>query len=135
MKYVIAYVATALVFLPIDLLWLGVLARDFYNNQLGDMKEINAQAAVIFYLVYVLGIVIFAVLPAIDKQSLMHALLVGGMFGFFCYATYDLTNLATMRGFPPGMVIPDILWGIVLTGSSAGGGYLLYQGVRRIFGG
>ena len=127
MKYVWAYIATGLVFLPLDLLCLAVIARDFYRNNFGDLiaEPFNIPAAVLFYFIYILGIVIFAVGPAINKQSFAYAVLYGALFGFFCYATYDLTNLATLKNFPAKVVPVDILWGTVLTSATAAGGYAL----------
>ena len=134
MKLIVAYIMTALVFFPVDLLWLGVIAKDFYRNQYGDMIAFNLPAAFVFYFIYIVGIVFFAVAPAIEKQSLIHAVSYGAAFGFFCYATYNLTNLAVLKGFPAGAVVPDIIWGVVLTATSAGGGYLgrLVRLLRRL---
>lgn len=127
MKYVWAYVATGLAFLVIDLFWLGTIARDFYHGHYGDIlaQPFNMTGAFAFYFTYILGILIFAVAPALQKQSLMHAVLYGGMLGFFCYATYNFTSLAVIKDFPPGAIPVDLAWGTVLTGSTAAGGYLL----------
>lgn len=129
MKYIWAYFFTALVFLPIDLFWLGVVARDFYFRHFGDLlaQPFNMPAAVGFYLTYIVGIVIFALGPAIRERSLSAAIIYGALFGFFCYATYDMTNLATLRDYPAIIVPVDILWGTVLTAASAGGGYWLFS--------
>ncbi len=103
------------VFFGIDLLWIGVLAKDFYRNSLGHLfrENINWAAALIFYCMYIIGILIFAALPALEKQSLGRAVVMGGLFGFFTYATYDLTNFATLRDWPIKIVIVDITWGMV----------------------
>lgn len=121
MKPVIAYLATLIAFAIVDTLWLGVVARAFYQAELGSLRaeRIDFRAAVAFYLVFAAGIVVFAVLPALRAESLGNALLYGALFGFFCYATYDLTNLATLRDWPLRMSLVDIAWGTVLTASTA----------------
>lgn len=133
MKYGWAYVATGLAFLAIDLLWLGFVARDFYHNAYGDIlaRPFNLTGAAIFYFIYILGILIFAVAPALQKHSLRHAIASGGMFGFFCYATYNFTSLAVIKDFPASAIPLDLAWGTFLTGSTAAGGYLLTRLVFR----
>lgn len=121
MSNLIAYLATAVVFLAIDSVWLGVVARGFYKDQLGDLlaSPINFAAASGFYLIYCVGIVIFAVSPALRSGSLADAAVYGALFGFFCYATYDMTNLATLRNWPLTMSLVDMAWGTALTCFSA----------------
>jgi uncharacterized membrane protein len=121
MKILTAYLATLAFFATVDTLWLGVVAKGFYQAELGALRaaEIRLGAAVLFYLVYAAGIVVFAVLPAVRADSLATALLMGGLFGFFAYATYDLTNLATLRDWPVRMSIVDIAWGTALTAVTA----------------
>ncbi|MDT8402192.1 MAG: DUF2177 family protein [Bacteroidales bacterium] len=113
----IAYVLTFIVFLAIDMIWLGLVARDLYRKYLGDFlsDKVNWTAAFIFYLVFVIGISIFAIYPAVNKDSVSNAILLGALFGFFTYATYDLTNLATLKSWPLPIVIIDIIWGSVLS--------------------
>jgi len=124
-RYVGAYLLTAVVFFVIDLLWLGVVARGLYQQYLGPLlaDEVDWAAAVVFYLLFIVGIFVFAIVPAVKRASAGHALLMGALFGFFTYATYELTNLATMAGWPLGIVFIDIAWGSVLTGSVAVSGY------------
>ena len=126
MQPAIAYLATLVFFAVVDTLWLGVVARGFYRAELGDLLagEVRLGAAVLFYLVYAAGITIFAVLPGIRTESLVTALVMGGLFGFFAYATYDLTNLATLRGWPVRMSVVDIAWGTMLTAVTAAVGGL-----------
>lgn len=121
MTYLTAYLSTLIAFFAIDILWLGLVAKSFYKDQLGSLmlESPNWLVAIIFYAVYIIGILIFAVKPALDSEQLMKAAIYGALFGFFCYATYDLTNLATLKNWPPKMVVVDIIWGTVLTGSSA----------------
>jgi uncharacterized membrane protein len=109
-------------FLVIDLVWLGVVARSFYQSQIGHLMRANPNwlAAVAFYLVFVAGIVVFVVWPAIEGRSLARALLLGAFFGLVTYAAYDLTSLAVMEGFPLKIAVVDLLWGMVLCASVSG---------------
>lgn len=113
----INYLLTTVVFLIIDLAWLGLIAKDLYQKYLGDFmaEKVNWTAAIIFYLIYIVGISVFAIYPAVNMNSALNAALMGGLFGFFAYATYDLTNLATLKGWPLLIVFIDIAWGVVLT--------------------
>ena len=115
------------VYLLVDGFWLTVIAKNFYAKHLGYLMapKPNWTAAIIFYLGYVIGIVIFAITPALRDSSLGKALLLGAMFGVFCYATYDLTNLATVKNWPWFITIIDIIWGATVTMIVAGAGYLL----------
>lgn len=114
---IIGYLLTLIVFLAIDMLWLGVIAKNIYQKYLGSFLQdnINWTAAIIFYLLYVVGISIFAIYPSVDKDSVNNSILMGALFGFFTYATYDLTNLATLKGWPLRIVIIDIIWGSFLS--------------------
>ena len=114
--YLKLYALTVPVFFIIDLLWLGVVAKGFYQKNLKYIlsPNVNWTAAIIFYLMYIAGILIFAVLPGVAKDSVRHAALWGALFGFFTYATYDLTNLALLKDWPLNIVVVDILWGVVL---------------------
>lgn len=121
MQYIVAYFATAFVFLAIDYVWLAKIASRFYADRIGHllMDKPNLPAAGGFYVMYVVGIVVFAVAPALKNDSLTVALCYGALFGFFTYATYDMTNYATLRGWPFVVVAVDVLWGTVLSGVSA----------------
>ena len=112
-------------FLVIDALWLGVLARSFYQAQLGHLMrpQVNWLAATAFYLVFVLGIVVLAVWPAIERQSLGHAILLGAQL--VAYAAYDLTNLAVLDGFPIVVALVDMAWGAILCASVSAVSYVL----------
>ena len=114
--YLKLYALTVPVFFIIDLIWLGVVAKGFYQKNLKYIlsPNVNWTAAIIFYLMYIAGILIFAVLPGVAKDSVRHAALWGALFGFFTYATYDLTNLALLKDWPLNIVVVDILWGVVL---------------------
>lgn len=127
------YAITLVIFFAIDLVWLGVVAKDFYRQHIGHLMsaEVNWGAAVLFYLVYIGGIVFFAVKPAFDTGSATRALMHGAAFGFIAYATYDLTNQATMRDWPALVTVVDLAWGTVLTATVA---YLAYQVSSRVLG-
>jgi uncharacterized membrane protein len=114
--YLKLYALTIPIFFIIDLLWLGVVARGFYRKKLGFIlsDNVNWVAAVIFYLIYISGILFFAVRPALHSNSWRDAVILGGLYGFFTYATYDLTNLATISQWPLTIVVIDILWGVCL---------------------
>lgn len=125
-QYVYLYLLTIPVFFLIDMLWLGTVATKFYQSQIGFLLgPINWMAAITFYLIYIVGIIIFAVHPALEVGSLNKAILFGALFGFFTYATYDLTNLATLKDWPLTVVIVDILWGTILSASVATVSYLI----------
>ena len=126
-KLLKVYAGSLGVFLLVDLLWLGVLARSFYRRQLGPLlrPDVRWLPAILFYLAFVAGILIFAAIPAIERGSLARALLFGALFGAIAYATYDLTNLATLRDFPPVVAVVDIAWGGFLAALVAGVAYKL----------
>lgn len=112
--------AVALVsFLVIDLIWLGLIARKLYRKHLGYImsENVNWTAAIIFYLIFIVGIVVFVVTPALEADSLKKLLSHGALFGFVTYATYDLTNLATLDRWPLKITIIDLIWGTFLATS------------------
>ena len=116
--FVLLYLLALPVFFAIDLLWLGVIAKNFYNRELEPvMGDIRWGAAISFYLLYIVGLVLFAIMPGYSSGDTQMAILVGAAFGFFTYATYDMTNLATLKHWSVKVVVVDILWGVVL-GSS-----------------
>ena len=125
------YAVTLVAFFAIDLVWLGVVAKNFYRQHIGHLlaPEVNWAAALLFYAVYIAGIVFFAVKPALDAGSAARAFTYGAVLGFLAYATYDLTNQATMRDWPVLVTVVDLAWGTVLTGSVA---FLSYLVSRRI---
>ena len=115
--YLKLYLAALAAFLAVDLVWLGVVARKLYAQYLGYLlaPQTNLTAAALFYLLYLVGVIVFAVLPGLEAGSLKTALLRGALFGLICYATYDLTNLATIKDWPLTITIIDMIWGTVLT--------------------
>lgn len=120
------YAIAVVVFFIIDLTWLGVVARSFYQAQLGHLlrTNVNWAAAIVFYAIFVVGIIVLAVWPAVDRQSLGHAVFLGALLGLVTYAAYDLTNLATLDGFPFKVVVVDMVWGTVLCAAVSGITYL-----------
>jgi uncharacterized membrane protein len=124
--YLKIYVLTLPIFFAVDIIWLGFVAKKFYRNHLGFIlsPDVNWWAAIIFYLLYIAGILLFAVVPAIEKESLGKAFLWGGLYGFFTYATYDLTNMATIKNWPLKIVVVDILWGVFLCSMVASASFL-----------
>ena len=120
-KLILLYLLTTPVFFLIDMVWLVGVARGFYKRELGVLlrTDIVWWAAILFYLLFIVGILYYAVLPAHAAGSWTHALFLGALFGFFTYMTYDLTNYATINGWSLLLVIVDIIWGMVLSASVA----------------
>jgi len=116
-----AFLATVVTFLVLDGIWLLVIARSFYRRHLGYLmaEQPNWAAAGIFYLLYAIGVTVFAVLPAVDQGSVVAGLWRGALFGLVAYATYDLTNQATVRNWPMLITVVDLAWGTVLSASVA----------------
>ncbi|MBE0700662.1 MAG: DUF2177 family protein [Acholeplasmataceae bacterium] len=123
------YGISFVVFFAIDLLWLGIIAKNLYQNQIGHLlkADVNWIAAIIFYLVFIAGLVLFVLMPAVEKGNLWHAVIFGALFGFITYATYDLTNLATLKDWPLQMTIIDLAWGTFLGTSTSTIAFLLYR--------
>lgn len=117
MEFVKYFIVAGSVMGLLDWFWLSTVAKKFYASEIGKLllDKPNMVAALSFYLVYLVGVVMFVVAPAIEKQSFVYALLYGAMFGLVAYATYDLTNMATLKGWTTKVVLVDMLWGAVLT--------------------
>ena len=117
MIYVWAYAAAAVAFILLDMLWLGVVARGFYHGQIGGLlrQPFNVPAAIAFYVLYLGGMLFFAMAPGIAAQSLKTAAVCGFLLGLLAYGTYDLTNLATLKHWMLAVTVADMLWGAVLT--------------------
>lgn len=130
--YAIAFVSTAVVFLALDFVWLGFVAKDFYRSQLGPLmlEKPLLGVAMVFYLLYAVGIVTFAVVPAIAADSWLRAMAAGAFFGLVAYSTYDLTNLATLRGWSIKLSMLDIAWGTLLTSVAAIAGYFAARNIQ-----
>ncbi len=123
------YLVTFGVFFIIDLLWLGVVAKNVYAKYLGHLMapKVNWTAAILFYIIYVVALVLFVVQPALKQESLKYAILYGALLGCVAYAAYDLTNLATLKDWPITLTIIDLIWGTVLTASTASISYTLLK--------
>ena len=119
------YGATALVFFAIDLVWLGVVAQGFYQRHLGHLLRADVlwAPAVLFYALYIAGILVFAVLPGLDARSLGRTVALGAFLGLVAYATFDLTCMALLKDFPLVVVVVDLAWGMVLTASVSAAAY------------
>ncbi len=127
MQFFKTYIVVFLVFMVIDMLWLGILAKKLYREQIGFLlkSDVNWMAAIAFYLLYVVGLIVFVVEPAIVRSSASYALFAGMFFGLVSYATYDLTNLATMKDWPLSITFIDMAWGTTLGGLTSYIGYIL----------
>jgi uncharacterized membrane protein len=125
MIYLSAYFSTLVVFVLCDLAWLGAMASRVYRPTLRDilLTDVNLPAAIAFYLIYPLGLVMFAILPALKSENLVQAMLGGAMFGFFTYLTYDLTNQATLRNWTTQLTLLDAGWGTLLGAIAATAGF------------
>jgi uncharacterized membrane protein len=132
--YGIAYLATGLVFLLLDAIWLSLATNRLYRPLLGPMliEGFNLTPAVLFYLIYVAGIVFFAVTPALSADRWGVALGSGALLGLLAYATYDLTNQATLRGWPMMITLVDMCWGTIATTTAATAGFLITRAVTRL---
>ena len=132
LKLIATYFIALVSFFAIDMVWLGVISKNFYKQKLGFIlsPDPNWAAAIIFYLVYIAGIIFFAINPGLKEANWQTALINGAVLGALCYATYDLTNMATIAKWPIEIVIIDILWGMFLTGSVS---VITYFGVKAIF--
>jgi uncharacterized membrane protein len=130
MRFAVAYFATLVAFVGVDLVWLGLIAKNFYRREMGELLAVpfNMPAAAAFYLLYPLGVVLFAIQPAFASSSWTTALLLGVALGAFAYGTYDLTSLATIRNWSAKLAVVDMAWGAVLTGVAAAVGYLMARG-------
>lgn len=115
------YLASAATFFALDMLWLGFIAKNLYRDSLAHLlaDNFNRVAAFGFYAIFLIGVLIFAVIPALNEGNFAKAAIYGALFGFFTYATYDLTNLSTLKNWPLGLTFIDIAWGAFLTASVA----------------
>lgn len=118
-QMILLYILTLVVFFAIDMIWLGVVAKGFYRRHLGSFMspKVNWIAAMLFYLLFIVGLLVFAVRPALEAGALLNALFYGALLGLISYATYDLTNLATLKDWPLIVTIVDLIWGTVLGGA------------------
>ncbi|MBC7981840.1 DUF2177 family protein [Candidatus Parcubacteria bacterium] len=122
------YLIALPIFLILDGLWLGLIAKSFYAKQIGFLfkSDINWIAALVFYLMFVAALILFVIHPALEKGSLTHALLFGALFGLITYATYDLTNLATLKNWPILVTLVDLVWGSFVTAAVSSITFLIF---------
>ncbi len=121
MKLVLVYTACLMIFLAIDMVWLRLIAKDIYAAEMGALirSDVNLSAAMAFYLIYAAGLTYFAIMPALNGRAILQALALGAGLGLVAYGTYDLTNLAVVKGFGTKIALLDLAWGTVLSGVSA----------------
>jgi uncharacterized membrane protein len=125
MRMVGTYFISLFVFLLLDAIWLGFIARDFFAQQMGPLlrEDPNFAVAAIFYAVFVIGIIYFAIVPGLKERSVWIAVVNGAFLGLLAYGTYDITNLAVLKGYTATVAMVDITWGTLLCGFTAGAGY------------
>ncbi len=130
-EFITRYAVAGIIFALIDAIWLSFVANKLYRSQLGNLllEKPNLPAAILFYLVFLVGLVVFVINPALAAGSWKLAIGLGALFGLVTYATYDLTNLATLKGYPLTMTVIDMIWGTVLTASVAGLAVFILQKV------
>jgi uncharacterized membrane protein len=129
-RYAVLYLATFIVLIPVDFLFLGLVAKGFFNSQVGDMLgEIRLAPAILFYLLYVAGIIVFV--NGSSSATWASTLLYGALFGFFCYATFELTALSLLKHWTWPVVIVDISWGAFVTALSSTAGLLIANWLAR----
>ena len=125
MRFVVAYLASGLVFVALDAIWLSQVALGLYRREVGDLllDQPNLRIAGLFYVLFVAGIVLLAVQPAVDNGGWVAALWMGAVLGLVAYGTYDLTNLSTLRGWSLAIATIDLAWGVILTATASTAGY------------
>lgn len=127
MKYLYLYTITFVIFLVIDFIWLNFIAKDFYSTKIAHLLAENPKLfpALIFYLIFVVGVIIFAVLPGYEAQNIWKTVILGALFGLLTYSTYDLTNLATLKNWPISVTIIDLIWGTSISTVISIAGYFI----------
>lgn len=127
--HILSYLCTFVVFLVIDFTWLGFVAKSIYRKEIGALlaPSFDMVAAGVFYMLFVLGLYIFVIIPGVEKKEVIYTLQMGALFGFFTYMTYDLTNKATLINWSWKITCIDIVWGIVLSALVSCAGYYIYQ--------
>lgn len=133
MPYIVAYIGAAVVFCVLDFLWLGYIAKHFYQSQMGELMavEVRIVPAIIFYVLYIAGLVLFAISPAMRESNWLLAVGLGAALGVIAYGSYDLTNLATLKGWSLSLTLVDMAWGALVSAVAAFGGFY----AARIFAG
>lgn len=118
---------TFVVFLAIDFVWLNFIAKNIYATKIGHLLAENPKLfpALIFYLIFVIGIIVFAVLPGYEAQNIWRTVILGALFGLLTYSTYDLTNLATLKNWPVSVTVIDLIWGTFVSTVASVAGYYI----------
>lgn len=132
MRFAVAYIAVAVVFFGLDFLWLSRFALDMYRREIGPLllEQPNLAISAVFYLVFVLGLVLLVVMPALNGGTWFSALWMGAVLGLVAYGTFDITNLATLKGWSQTLALADLAWGTTLSAVSATAGYLVVSALR-----
>jgi uncharacterized membrane protein len=127
MKYIYLYILTFVVFLIIDFIWLNFVAKNLYVTKIAHLMAQSPKLvpALIFYLIFVAGVIIFAVLPGYESRNIWRTIMLGALFGLLSYSTYDLTNLSTLKDWPLSVTIIDIIWGTSVTAVTSLAGYYI----------
>jgi len=134
MQFLKVYALTLVIFFLVDIVWLGVISKKLYKEYLGHLMapNVNWAAALVFYFLFIAGLVFFVIMPAIEKGDLMYAITVGAFFGLITYGTYDLTNLATLRDWPLNITIIDLIWGTFLNAATSGITYFVATSLLKL---
>ena len=134
LKYLPAYICTIIFMFVIDLIWLSQIAQPLYQTGIGHLMAVEPKLgfAAIFYLVFIFGLLWFALRPNAQTKGLKNTFIAGAMFGFFVYASYDLTNLALLKDWPLKLSIIDITWGTLLSGSCAAVAKFVFNASNKI---
>lgn len=133
LKLLYTYLFSLAIFLGIDFVWLGFIAKNMYQEKIGHLMASSPKLlpAGVFYLTFVVGVLLFTVLPGLKEDSLIKTLLLAAAFGFFTYSTYDLTNLATLKDWPLIVTIIDIIWGMFIASVTALAGFLFNKYILK----
>lgn len=134
MQFLKVYALTLVIFFLVDIVWLGVISKKLYKEYLGHLMAPNVSwaAALVFYFLFIAGLVFFVIMPAIEKGDLMYAITVGAFFGLITYGTYDLTNLATLKDWPLNITIIDLIWGTFLNAATSGITYFVATSLLKL---
>lgn len=134
MQFLKVYALTLVIFFLVDIVWLGVISKKLYKEYLGHLMapNVNWAAALVFYFLFIAGLVFFVIIPAIEKGDLMYAITLGAFFGLITYGTYDLTNLATLKDWPLNITIIDLIWGTFLNAATSGITYFVATSLLKL---
>ncbi|HBW13266.1 MAG TPA: DUF2177 domain-containing protein [Proteiniclasticum sp.] len=134
MQFLKVYALTLVIFFLVDIVWLGVISKKLYKEYLGHLMapNVNWAAALVFYFLFIAGLVFFVIMPAIEKGDLMYAITLGAFFGLITYGTYDLTNLATLKDWPLNITIIDLIWGTFLNAATSGITYFVATSLLKM---